>query len=409
MKFTLILLIVISSSYLLAKPMPLNTISALKGFNLHCQFDGLPDKSNAYLITQDRDTVLTTKSKGDRFDFTGTLKQDGRFLFICFDSTVSKIPSKAIFIINSDIHINGKIGNREVQVKGSQPHEDYQNFHSIFKNKMDNYIKMIDSSDHIKVILSQEEAQNNRTDLVDSLKERENYFKKEIDSLHKICSTTLINWLSANESSMIAPYMLLQLNSIIGDEMTEKFSQSLSEEAKKSYYGIQLSISYSNNRTTENILQNKQIPNVKLIDTKGNTRNILDIIKNNKYTLIDCWASWCAPCREEAPHLKSIFEAYSPYGFSIIGISSDKNVAKWLKAIKEDDTKWLHFREDEMLSFSQAFGLTAIPAYLLLDEKGNLIAFDCAMSSKVKNFGGRLRGEELAKTLNAILKVQVRN
>ncbi|MGY4386124.1 peroxiredoxin [Pedobacter sp. UYP24] len=119
---------------------------------------------------------------------------------------------------------------------------------------------------------------------------------------------------------------------------------------------------------------------VKLSDFKG------------KYVMVDFWASWCMPCRQENPNLVKAYNTYKDKNFTVLGISLDKDPAAWKKAIEADKLTWNHASElaDFEGSTVRLYQIEAIPSSFLIDPKGVIIA---------KN----LRGEELevflAKTL----------
>jgi peroxiredoxin len=113
-----------------------------------------------------------------------------------------------------------------------------------------------------------------------------------------------------------------------------------------------------------------------------------------KYLLLDFWASWCGPCREENPNIVQVYNQYKDKNFTILGVSLDRDGSKasWLNAIKNDKLTWTQVSD---LKFWQnavviQYGIKAIPQNLLLDPQGKIIA---------KN----LRGEELRKKLAELL------
>ncbi len=120
---------------------------------------------------------------------------------------------------------------------------------------------------------------------------------------------------------------------------------------------------------------------VKLSDLKG------------KYLLVDFWASWCAPCRQENPNIVKQYNVFKGKGFDVLGVSLDNNPGPWMRAIQDDGLEWTN------ISDLQAWGSTvvglyrikAIPTSYLLDPEGKIAA---------KNLRGRDLEDFLKKTLN---------
>ena len=100
----------------------------------------------------------------------------------------------------------------------------------------------------------------------------------------------------------------------------------------------------------------------------------LDQVKG-KYVLLDFWASWCRPCRQENPNVIKVYEKYRAKGFEIVGVSLDKEKEKWLTAIEQDGLKWLHISDLQAWQSRAAadYGVTSIPMTFLLDPEGKII------------------------------------
>jgi len=134
----------------------------------------------------------------------------------------------------------------------------------------------------------------------------------------------------------------------------------------------------------------KKAPDFAAPDPSGKTLRLSDHLKG--YTLIDFWASWCVPCRRENPNVVAAFEKYKDKGFSVFGVSLDKNKESWIKGIQDDHLNWaqvseLTYRKSEV---AQLYGVRAIPANYLVDANGIIVA---------KN----LRGENLELKLKELL------
>ncbi len=136
----------------------------------------------------------------------------------------------------------------------------------------------------------------------------------------------------------------------------------------------------------------KIAPDFKQNDTLGNPFSLSSL--RGKYVLVDFWASWCGPCRKENPNVVKAFNRFKDRNFTILGVSLDRpgQQDRWMKAIHDDGLTWyqvsdLKFWDNEV---AKQYGIRAIPANILIDPTGKIIA---------KN----LNGEALVKKLESVL------
>lgn len=122
---------------------------------------------------------------------------------------------------------------------------------------------------------------------------------------------------------------------------------------------------------------------------EGETLKLSDF--KGKITLVDFWASWCAPCRRENPNVVNLYQKYKDKGFDILGVSLDRDKARWIQAIEKDGLTWSHVSDLKGWKNSVAglYGVTSIPHTILLDREGRIIQRN-------------LRGEQLAQKLQEI-------
>jgi len=133
------------------------------------------------------------------------------------------------------------------------------------------------------------------------------------------------------------------------------------------------------------------MPEIALPDPGGDTLKLSSL--RGRVVLVDFWAAWCPPCREENPNLVKLYDMYHWKGFEIFQVSLDLRQEEWTEAIRKDRLgRWKHvsdlrYRDSEVV---KRFGLTQIPASFLIDREGRVIA-------------ANLRGDDLSKKLGELL------
>ena len=117
-------------------------------------------------------------------------------------------------------------------------------------------------------------------------------------------------------------------------------------------------------------------PDIVLPDPSGKTTKLSDL--RGKYVLIDFWAAWCKPCRQENPNVVRLFNQYNSKGFEVFGVSLDRSREDWVKAIADDQLNWTQVSDLQYFNSAAAvlYQIQAIPATYLVDPDGKIIAKD---------------------------------
>ena len=129
-------------------------------------------------------------------------------------------------------------------------------------------------------------------------------------------------------------------------------------------------------------------PEISLPDTTGHVVKLSSM--KGKYVLVDFWAKWCGPCRQENPNVVRAYNKYKGKGFTVFGVSLDRSKQDWIKAINDDQLTWTHVSDLKYWQSEAAktYNITGIPFSLLLDPNGVIIA---------KNLRGQALDSKLAE------------
>lgn len=136
----------------------------------------------------------------------------------------------------------------------------------------------------------------------------------------------------------------------------------------------------------------KEAPDFSLPNTSGQPISLKSF--RGKYVLVDFWASWCKPCRDENPNVVQAYQQFKSRNFTVLGVSLDQpgQKDKWVEAIRQDELGWTHvsdlkFWESEVVPL---YRISGIPYNVLVDPEGKIIAEN-------------LRGIALSRKLNELL------
>jgi thiol-disulfide isomerase/thioredoxin len=192
------------------------------------------------------------------------------------------------------------------------------------ENKINDSIKN-SKNDSIKVLLEK------KTEEIDKIGSKTN---KQIDSIQ-------IKFVMENPKSYLTIVYLYALggNEVMSLDSTKSIFNRLDNSLKKSIFAKYI---IEDIRKKDNMRIGNQAPEFKASDLNQQTIT-LSQFKGKSEVLIDFWASWCVPCRESIPHLKTIYNKYHSKGLEVIAVSIDEDKKAWIEAVKHDSTgMWYH-------------------------------------------------------------------
>ncbi|MDR2840359.1 MAG: AhpC/TSA family protein [Paludibacter sp.] len=105
---------------------------------------------------------------------------------------------------------------------------------------------------------------------------------------------------------------------------------------------------------------------------EGETLALSALIGKSDYVLIDFWASWCGPCINSFPEVRTFYQKYKGKKLEILGVSLDKNKESWIAAIAKHKLAWKHVSDLKYWDSEPAklYGVRAIPSTVLIDKNG---------------------------------------
>ncbi len=285
------------------------------------------------------------------------------FNIFVFESTLFRLDfmgytSLDLILDKSDVDIFVDDSNSlfEFTVNGS---DDTEILKSI-ENKITNYRSEIREL-NINFV---EASQNRDFELVNSIQSEFDFKKNQFE-------LSLKDYLSSAKSSLAvlvtADYLDIEENLIFWETIYNNYTEEFKDNSYfKNFENKLIKI--------KSISIGSVAPDIILNDTSGVPISLASL--RGKYVLLDFWAAWCRPCREENPNIVENYNNYKSYGFDVYQVSLDRTKEDWVRGIKQDKLPWINVSDLKYYQSEAAelYNVDRIPSAFLLDPDGKIIA-----------------------------------
>lgn len=351
----LLTLLMLAPVIAFAQPTPQKTTASktVKGFTINGKLDGYQDGIEIRLIKNGENTEMTkTTLAGGKFVLKGTLTEP----VLCFLMIGEEKPAE-VYVENTTISFKAdKSEPGKFKVEGSASHKDFADFVATF-------LPLAQQLNTLATTINYTMPGTSRDSLTNIYTAEQEKVQKEIDKL-----------VATKPSSVIVPFVLnvtYQFNEDIN--LLEGRFNKLVAAVKNSESGKQLKDFITENKIGA---VGSEAMDFSQPDTEGKSVSLSSF--RGKYVLIDFWASWCGPCRNENPNVVENYKKFKAKNFTILGVSLDRpgQKDKWLDAIKEDNLTWTHVSDLQFWSNAAAklYRVSSIPQNFLVDPQGKIIA-----------------------------------
>lgn len=197
--------------------------------------------------------------------------------------------------------------------------------------------------------------------------------EKEIKALRNDFKNIIVDYAKKNIKNELGYFIVIYYEGVLDPVTHLELVNLLPEKVRQRSTIKMLSQRLEKEQTTA---IGKKINDFTMNDINGKPQSIMSEIAKHKLTVIDFWASWCGPCRQEMPNVVKLYNDYNSKGLGIIGISLDKKQQDWENATKNLGIKWVQLSDLEGWNNAAAkmMNVRSIPQTIIVDNKGTIIA-----------------------------------
>jgi peroxiredoxin len=314
------------------------------------------------------DTINSAILKKGSFTMKGPAIEYPQMVMLAAKDSRQRIQ---FYLENAEISIQGNLDSLfKAEIAGSKTQDDFKAL--VDQNKV--------FSDKYSELIKQFQDANQKNDPA-----RAADLRRQMESVDEEMMNMQRDFVKNNPASYITPDILQGLSYEMDPTEIEEAIARLDTALAKHPQIVALA---TRAQSMKVVSIGQKAPDFTMNDVDGKPVSLSSKL-GPKLLLVDFWAAWCSPCRQENPNIVKVYKEFNKKGFDVFGVSLDQTKDAWVKAIADDNLTWTHVSDLQYWNNAAArvYAVNSIPASFLLDENGTIIARNLrgdALYNKVK-------------------------
>lgn len=359
--------------FILVVGIALFACSQQNGFKIEVNLEGAEGKA---VLEERKDGAWAAVDTADFVDGVALLEGTVENPSAYYLSVAGQRAKALIFVENKNMSVTGKVDSINfAQVTGSATHDEYAELSGQIGEIRDKYMTLYQESRSAGASGDTTRAQE---------------LMEQVEELYESTNTIQEAFVEDHPASYVTPLILSSIQHGKTPEKLDSMINALDPKIQEVQAIVEMKEQVAK---MKRVAVGQVAPDFTQNDKDGNPVKFSDVYSKNELTLLDFWASWCGPCRRENPNVVQVFNEYNAKGFTVFGVSLDKDKDAWLKGVEDDGLTWTHVSDLEYWNNAAAklYAVRSIPQSLLVDKTGKIIA---------KN----KRGDELRETVETFFE-----